>query len=58
MTFDSISQINGIGTMEEQYDLAGQVIGLAMKVHRTLGHGFLERKTRSLRENNNQVASA
>jgi GxxExxY protein len=24
------------------YDLAGQVIGLAMKVHRTLGYGFLE----------------
>ena len=24
------------------YDLAGQVIGLAMKVHRTLGFGFLE----------------
>jgi len=28
--------------VEETYDLAGQVIGLAMKVHRTLGPGFLE----------------
>jgi len=28
--------------MELEYDLAGKVIGLAMKVHRTLGHGFLE----------------
>ena len=25
-----------------EYDLAGQVIGHAMKVHRTLGQGFLE----------------
>lgn len=25
-----------------EYDLAGQAIGLAMKVHRTLGPGFLE----------------
>ena len=25
-----------------EYDLAGQVIGLAMRVHRTLGAGFLE----------------
>ena len=28
--------------MEPAYDLAGRVIGLAMKVHRTLGPGFLE----------------
>ena len=28
--------------MSAQYDLAGQVIGLAMKVHSTLGSGFLE----------------
>jgi len=27
---------------EKTYDLAGRVIGLAMKVHRTLGPGFLE----------------
>ncbi|MBI5383653.1 MAG: GxxExxY protein [Verrucomicrobia bacterium] len=28
--------------MNPKYDLAGNVIGLAMKVHRTLGPGFLE----------------
>jgi GxxExxY protein len=28
--------------VEKDYDLAGQVIGLAMKAHRTLGTGFLE----------------
>jgi GxxExxY protein len=28
--------------MQTEYDLAGRVIGLAMKVHSTLGAGFLE----------------
>src|SRR5215469_1522509 len=28
--------------MKPEYDLAGKVIGLAMKVHPTLGSGFLE----------------
>jgi GxxExxY protein len=28
--------------MQTEYDLAGKVIGLAMKVHSTLGAGFLE----------------
>ena len=37
--------MNKIIRMEEtseQYDLAGKVIGFAMKVHSTLGSGFLE----------------
>ena len=28
---------------EQSYDLAGQVIGCAMKVHRSLGYGFSEK---------------
>ncbi|MFC1497775.1 GxxExxY protein [Verrucomicrobiota bacterium] len=28
--------------MKKKYDLAGQVIGCAMKVHSALGSGFLE----------------
>jgi GxxExxY protein len=28
--------------MKEEYDLAGKIIGLAMKIHSTLGSGFLE----------------
>jgi GxxExxY protein len=34
------NSVNSVSKPE--YDLAGQVIGLAMKVHRTLGSGFLE----------------
>jgi GxxExxY protein len=34
------NSVNSVSKPE--YDLAGQVIGLAMKVHRTLGPGFLE----------------
>ena len=34
--------MNGKVTREPKYDLSGQVIGLAMKVHRGLGPGFLE----------------
>ena len=34
---DSVNSVS-----KSDYDLAGQVIGLAMKVHRTLGAGFLE----------------
>jgi PD-(D/E)XK nuclease superfamily len=30
------------GIMRGEYDLAGKVIGMAMKIHSTLGTGFLE----------------
>ena len=39
----SSDEINGIEqNFGREFDLAGKVIGLAMKVHRTLGPGFLE----------------
>ena len=34
--------MNRIEEVTEAYDLCGQVIGLAMKVHSALGSGFLE----------------
>src|SRR6266550_3247976 len=34
--------MNKIEEAPEAYDLCGQIIGLAMKVHSTLGSGFLE----------------
>jgi GxxExxY protein len=37
-----MNKMNGIEGISDGYDLAGKVIGLAMKVHSTLGAGFLE----------------
>src|SRR6266480_889783 len=39
---DRINRMDRIEEAPETYDLAGKVIGLAMKVHSTLGAGFLE----------------
>jgi GxxExxY protein len=36
------NSVNSVSKSGTEYDLAGQAIGLAMKVHRTLGPGFLE----------------
>jgi GxxExxY protein len=37
-----MNRINRIEEAREAYDLCGQIIGLAMKVHSALGSGFLE----------------
>src|SRR2546430_17447544 len=37
-----MNKMNRIEEVPETYDLFGQIIGLAMKVHSTLGLGFLE----------------
>ncbi len=40
--FDRMNRIDKLEDAEGAYDLCGKVIGLAMKVHSTLGSGFLE----------------
>ena len=42
MISDRMNRIFQNGIMKNEYDLAGKVIGLAMKIHSTLGAGFLE----------------
>lgn len=37
-----MNKINRIEEVPESYDLCGQIIGLAMKIHSALGLGFLE----------------